>query len=278
MNDNDKGDDGDNIVNHPFGDDFPVGTDPLDNQVAGHRFGSSPNNLALLRHRHSQDILKPICDKRSEREFRLYSQIWDSDNDFREDIQNLRQFVPKFNGIFVDQKTGRKYIRLTDISNGMKNPSVLDIKIGAKTYDLEANEQKILSEITKYRFQSDIGFRILGMRIYKPEDNNYVIKEKDYGIRLTPHNVGEALVLYVQNNRALIREFSRQMKVIKEWFDNYNHNKWQFISSSLLFVYDCHQSKAVVNMIDFAHVFPNDGLDDNYLFGLNKLIQYFDSL
>ena len=34
-----------------------------------------------------------------------------------------------------------------------------------------------------------------------------------------------------------------------------------------------------VKMIDFAHVFPNsNGQDENYLFGLNKLIEYFDKL
>lgn len=68
------------------------------------------------------------------------------------------------------------------------------------------------------------------------------------------------------------------MKSIEEWFENHNIDKWQFTSSSLLLVYDCNQSIATVKMIDFAHVFPNQGRDDNYLFGLKKLIQYFDNL
>src|ERR1700712_3259857 len=107
---------------------FPSGTKPLDNQVAGHRFGQSANYLALLRHLESNDILKPICDKRSEREFRLYSEIWSSDNDFQKEIQILRQFVPKFNGLLIDEKTDRRYLRLEDISNGVHNPSIIDIK------------------------------------------------------------------------------------------------------------------------------------------------------
>lgn len=144
---------------------FPSGTQPLDNQVAGHRFGHSANHLAILRHLESNDVLKPICDKRSEREFLFYSQIWDSNNDFQKEIQILRQFVPKFNGLLVDEKTDRKYLRLEDICKGMEKPSVLDIKVGPKTYDLEANEQKIFNEVNKYQFAQQIGFRILGMRV-----------------------------------------------------------------------------------------------------------------
>ncbi|CAG2165980.1 unnamed protein product [Oppiella nova] len=262
----------------PREDGFPEGTDPLDNQVAGHRFGYSATHLALLRHLESNDILKPICDKRSEREFRLYSKIWDSNHDFHEDIQTLRQFVPKMNGVFVDHKTGREYLRLEDMTNGMTSPSILDVKIGPKTYDPEANERKIASESGKYRFAELLGFRLLGMRIYKSKDNEYIVKDKDYGISLTPDTVNEAITLFVQNNKALISEFGHQMRAIGEWFETHNTDKWQFISSSLLFAYDCNQSKALVKMIDFAHVFPNEGRDDNYLFGLNKLITYFDNL
>jgi len=87
-----------------------------------------------------------------------------------------------------------------------------------------------------------------------------------------------AIILFVQNNKALITQFKQQMKEIDEWFHTYNVDKWQFISSSLLFAYDCNQSKALVKMIDFAHVFPHKGRDENYMFGLRQLIQYFDNL
>jgi len=91
--------------------------------------------------------------------------------------------------------------------------------------------------------------------------------------------VKTAIILFVQNNKALIKQFKQQMKEIDEWFQTYNVDKWQFISSSLLFAYDCNQSKALVKMIDFAHVFPNNkGRDNNYMFGLKQLIHYFDNL
>lgn len=70
-----------------------------------------------------------------------------------------------------------------------------------------------------------------------------------------------------------------QINAIKEWFQNYNINKWKFISSSLLMVHSVDPIQLTVKIIDFAHVFPNsNGQDENYLFGLNKLIEYFDKL
>jgi len=153
---------------HPI-QQIPEDTKPLENQVAGHRFGHCLNKLGLLRHQSSQDILKPICDPRSEREFQLYSLIWKSDNDSDNDsdqvVVQLRQFVPKHNGIFIDKNSDNKYLRLKDVTIGLEKPSVLDVKIGPRTYDLEANQDKIKSEMNKYLFAQQIGFRILGMRV-----------------------------------------------------------------------------------------------------------------
>ncbi|CAG2183541.1 unnamed protein product, partial [Oppiella nova] len=76
--------------------------------------------------------------------------------------------------------------------------------------------------------------------IYKSKDNEYIVKDKDYGISLTPDTVNEvcvslttAIKLFVQNNKALISEFGHQMRAIGEWFETHNTDKWQFISSSL---------------------------------------------
>lgn len=144
---------------------IPEDTELLENQVAGHRFGECFVGFVLLRHSVSKDVLKPIIDKRSERELQLYSDIFNADNDCDPIVVHLRQFVPKFNGIFTDEKSGKSFLRLKDITIDFANPSILDVKIGPKTYDLEANEEKIKSEINKYPFAQQIGFRILGMRV-----------------------------------------------------------------------------------------------------------------
>jgi hypothetical protein len=73
--------------------------------------------------------------------------------------------LAKYNGIFTNIKNGNNFIRLKDLTIGFNEPSILDVKIGPKTYDPEANETKIISEINKYEFAQQVGFRILGMRV-----------------------------------------------------------------------------------------------------------------
>lgn len=92
-------------------------------------------------------------------------------------------------------------------------------------------------------------------------------------------------MMFVQNNVDLLRQYINQLNEIENWFHVHNIDRWKFISSSLLFAYQFSNTKisdtnssrqpiSKVKMIDLAHVFPNQGIDENYLFGLGKLKQY----
>jgi len=63
------------------------------------------------------------------------------------------------------------------------------------------------------------------------------------------------------------------------WAFMSTQSKCKFYSSSLLFVYDGlnNEPHGRLKMIDFAHVFDisDGGHDDSYLYGLEKLVQYF---
>ena len=59
--------------------------------------------------------------------------------------------------------SGRRFLVLEDVSCGGHN--VMDVKIGAVTWDHLASEQKIASEKAKYPFGMQLGFRILGYRV-----------------------------------------------------------------------------------------------------------------
>ena len=142
---------------------LPVNTVPLENQVAGHVFGQSI--FGILRDCVTDDILKPLHsrDKRGRRELGFYKDIWDQKNDKDEAIVKLRNFIPDFHGV---AKIGSiDYLLLSNITSGFDRPSIMDVKIGIKTYDPEASQDKIQSEINKYLWAEQIGFRILGMRV-----------------------------------------------------------------------------------------------------------------
>lgn len=53
---------------------------------------------------------------------------------------------------------------MEDVCKNFENPSVLDVKIGAITYDDDANEAKILSQSAKTKF--GLGIRIIGMKVH----------------------------------------------------------------------------------------------------------------
>lgn len=126
-----------------------------------------------------------------------------------------------------------------------------------------------------------------------------------------------ALALFVANNQEVAKGIIENLQQIKHWFENVNHFRYRFISSSLLIIHEPSSSikssspnlsipghqpqsksplvgvdlahndeqneippKIIVKMIDFAHVYDNnqEKLDANYLFGLNNLIQHLNQV
>lgn len=57
------------------------------------------------------------------------------------------------------------YIRLEDVTCRFKNPSVMDVKMGPVTYDMEADEAKIAREKAKFPALSKVGFQIVGFKV-----------------------------------------------------------------------------------------------------------------
>ena len=57
------------------------------------------------------------------------------------------------------------YIKMDDITYGLKHPAVIDFKIGRITYDPEATIEKIERQKRKYPIVESIGFQLLGMRV-----------------------------------------------------------------------------------------------------------------
>ena len=92
------------------------------------------------------------------------------------------------------------------------------------------------------------------------------------------------------HHNAIVCQFAEQLCKLGKWFSYKNRNRFEFVSSSLLFAYSTfdHQPRAFVRMIDFAHVFPLAGsvfpspvqmpLDHNYLFGVWRLHEFFTGL
>ena len=207
----------------------------------------------------------------------------------------LRPFVPSFHGVRTIHANGtsRRYLILEDLSlpptcslptNSDPHPSlpaslpqhypsILDVKIGQRSHPPWAPSDKAAREQMKYPHQKEVGFRIVGMKIYeggggggeggeggeeREEENNvgcaslttmrrggYVSEGKEYGRGLRPGTeLKEGLARFFLRGREGGKEgegvlqrlelFIERLEGLERWFARQRCLK--FWSSSLLFV------------------------------------------
>lgn len=264
---------------------MPEETLLFDYQIAGHVHGNKKTKLGLLKHRDGS-ILKPLLssDERTLREHKFYEEVFKAEQPLPE-LLTLRTFLPKYLGTWKTDYLGQEveYLRLDDVTREFRSPSVMDVKIGAQTYDPLAEPEKVALEEAKYPWSRQLGFRILGMRVFDKSEQKYHIYGKDYGLKQTPDTILEALQIFLgmtrqqPNSPTFLPDLLVQLEHIRHWFET--QRVYAFYSSSLLIVYeslpdssDDKKIHCVAKMIDFAHVFPTSECDKNYLFGICKLI------
>lgn len=266
---------------------LPSNTRLFQDQVAGHVHGEGKTKLGILQHEDGS-ILKPIDpnDPRSARELEFYQTV-SSESCTNPHLLKLRKFLPQFLGIWdpgSPSKCAMKYMKIENVTAPFQHPSILDIKIGPQTYDPEAPLQKREMETCKFPAGKTLGFRILGMKVYKNTSQDYMDFKKDFGRSQTEETILSALHMYFNESdgptvQHIIKTFLSRMKEVRLWF--LNQKELSFYSSSLLFMYeplDLREPSCDVHMIDFAHVFRCQGADENYIFGLERLIECFTNL
>jgi 1D-myo-inositol-tetrakisphosphate 5-kinase/inositol-polyphosphate multikinase len=203
------------------------------------------------------------------------------------------------------------YICMIDHHAHCKKPCISDIKMGRITFDPMASKSKVKEQTEKYPRLVDFGFRILGMKTPhmirdKQFGRNLMTQEQVF-------EALESFFQPLENSQRKVIVIGRMLDILErllEWFETYSCNQIRFYSSSILFVYDAaadsdkadaedqHILRASVRvaMIDFAHVFHShdapagpsrsgsttyifnggeQNKDDNYLYGLRRLIKFF---
>lgn len=242
-------------------------------------------------------VLKPIQgDARGQREAEFFRTISNSTDP---DVRAFLEFMPHFHGVSKRKKSDGapgEFIMMENLTNNLSKPCIMDIKIGARTWGPDASEAKRKQQDASYAAtKTAFGFSVPGLSSFKGENKDCsVSKAKDYGKQLTADNIHEMLELYldISTNPEIARKiagvFVEKLKKIQSLFES--QRSFHFFASSLLFVYDAEavqnnidteELSNLVNlkMIDFAHVWPADGeIDNNYLRGVNSLIQLFSSV
>mmetsp|Transcript_11508 Transcript_11508/g.24366 ORF Transcript_11508/g.24366 Transcript_11508/m.24366 type:complete len:572 (+) Transcript_11508:61-1776(+) len=212
---------------------------------------------------------------------------------------------PSFNSSNNNQpqypKIVSPYLLLRNLIKPYTHPNVIDIKMGTQTYEPSAPKSKRIRESDKYPSQSEIGFRIVGMRVYDPScgsEDGYRYWNKSFGVSLTKREeVLDALMVFfnckrnggdVSYAKLILVEMVSELKKIKAWFEM--NTTLAFYASSILMVYEGSNEALsselkkgecedpILKMIDFAHVCRQEGGDGGYLKGISNLLAMLEEV
>ncbi|KRX91590.1 Inositol polyphosphate multikinase, partial [Trichinella pseudospiralis] len=196
------------------------------------------------------------------------------------------------------------FLVLDNLLKFYRQPCVMDVKIGRQTWEPAATLQRVQYELKKYPIIHKIGFRFLGMSVYRKLNNERITKDKEWGKTLYPEHFNDGILgllykLYFQHFIIVFSTFFHtdnvhattvkrvedmliEVKAIEKWFER--QQLFAFYSSSILLAYEGETSstsiiakKPSVHMIDFTHVYDTDKHDENYIFGLKNFIFHLEN-
>ncbi|XP_065152139.1 inositol polyphosphate multikinase [Paramisgurnus dabryanus] len=211
---------------------------PFSNQVAGHKCGI--NNTGVLQHPDGTILKQLQPPPRGPREMLFYKQVYAKDcTDVK--LLDLQQHLPKFYGTWAPQESPNEvYLKLEDVTQGFLRPCIMDVKIGRRSYDPFASQEKREEQIRKYPLMEEIGFLLLGMRVYQMDSESYITHDQFYGRSLEKDTVKNGLSRFFYNGKDIRRDaislIISKIQSILRWFEN--QTQMHFYASSLLLVYE----------------------------------------
>ncbi|XP_034673066.1 inositol polyphosphate multikinase beta-like [Vitis riparia] len=271
-----------------------------DHQVAGHH--ARDGKLGPLID-DSGRFYKPLQgDERGSKEVAFYTSF--SSNARIPD--HIHRFFPIFYGTqLLEASDGsglHPHLVLQDVVSGRHNPCIIDVKIGSRTWYLQASEDYIQRSLKKDRETTtlSLGFRISGLQIYDSKESGFWRPEKKLVLGFTADDVRVVLRKFVSSNSPTDSDSEldcsfasavyggstgilAQLLELKAWFED--QTIFHFFSCSILMMYDKEailkgmSSGAEIKLIDFAHVVEGEGvIDHNFLGGLCSLIKMISEI
>lgn len=267
---------------------IPEGYQPVPHQVGGHRHIDGKQGFLQLCGQ-PEYLFKPVFNgRKGEQELSFYETVFFS-NESSPFARALRLLVPKYFGVeVINDRRGipSTYMRLEDITSQFSKPCVMDLKLGKRVWDDNASQDKIEREKKKYPIQDTVGIRIIGMRVYQRDTKTWKYVDRHFGrSRSTEQEVFEGISMFFDQGTTaryeLIPVIQEKLITIQKWFEE--QDEFRLYASSLLFVYEgseeSDQTQVDLRLVDFAHAYEHNQseIDKNYLFGVNKLVSYFES-
>ncbi|KAF9623504.1 hypothetical protein IFM89_003120 [Coptis chinensis] len=268
-----------------------------EHQVAGHQ--ASDGKLGPLID-DSGRFYKPLQNgERGSREVAFYTKFSSNANV----PDHIRRYFPVFYGTqLLEASDGsglQPHIILEDLVSTRVHPSLMDVKIGSRTWYPEAPEEYVQKCLKKDRecTSLSLGFRICGLQAYESEESGFWKPDKKCLQDFTLEDVRSSLRRFVSSNPLSDSEpdcsyasvvyggpkgILAQLLELKAWFED--QTLFQFNSCSVFMIYEKKAaeagiSSAEVKLVDFAHVVHDQGvIDHNFLGGLCSLIKFVSEI
>ncbi|XP_075072472.1 inositol polyphosphate multikinase [Mixophyes fleayi] len=250
---------------------------PLSHQVAGHMYGK--DKVGILQHPDGTVLKQLQPPPRGPRELDFYNMVFTSDCT-NPKLCDLQTFLPKYFGIWSPPgSTNDLYLKLEDVTRKFNKPCIMDVKIGQKSYDPFASAEKIQQQVSKYPLMEEIGFLVLGMRVYHVDSDKYETENQHYGRILTKETVKEGMSKFFNNGCYLRKDAVsaclQKVQSILQWFEN--QDTLNFYASSLLFVYDGSCPQTAIRSVD-GKVFEKRVFTDEAVLECNNNISKLSSM
>lgn len=133
---------------------------------------------------------------------------------------------------------------MTDMTHGMLEPCILDIKIGKRTWDPLASVEKRNQEEQKYAACKQVlGLCIPGFQVHSISTGKCKRYDKDYGKKLNEKTMKDALKVFLNADsglsRQLLMQFLSTLWKIQQWART--QKSLRLYSSSILLAYDARR-------------------------------------
>ncbi|KAL5722992.1 hexokinase [Ranunculus cassubicifolius] len=262
-----------------------------ENQVAGHQ-GPLIDD--------SGHFYKPLqSGERGANEVEFYTSLSSNTS-----IPNhIRKYFPEFHGNQLleaaDGSGLQPHLVLQDLLSTRVHPSLIDIKIGSRTWYPQASDDYIEKCLKRDKESTSLslGFLICGVQAYESSESGFWKPERKSLKSFTIEDVRLSLRKFVSSNPLSDSEpdcafvstvyggssgILAQLLELKEWFEV--QTIYQFNSCSVIMIYENDAAKAGISsadvkLVDFAHVDDGHGvIDHNFLGGLCSLIKFISEI
>ncbi|KAM8877550.1 inositol polyphosphate multikinase [Synchiropus picturatus] len=228
-------------VQRPLGPPGPAhlnGCVPLSHQVAGHKYGV--DKVGILQHPDGTVLKQLQPPPRGPREMQFYGMVYAADC-CDPCLLELQNHLPKYYGTWSSPDSPNDlYLKLEDVTRRFVKPCIMDVKLGQRSYDPYASQEKRDQQIRKYPLMEEMGFLVLGMRVYKLCSGTFESYDQHYGRGLVKETIKDGLAKFFNNGVCLRKDAVsasiRRVQHILRWFQS--QQQLVFYASSLLFVYE----------------------------------------